>query len=144
MKKKIKICPDDLLAVTIGLVYLWFGVLKFFPGLSPADELAAKTIDALTFSYISSNISIVLLAIWETLVGILLIINKFRKQVIVLALIHILCTFTPLILFPELSFTNSPFGFSLIGQYIFKNIVIIGALLVLFKLTSLPNKCDLC
>ena len=36
--KKQKICCR-LLAMSIGLVYLWFGILKFFPHLSPAEDL---------------------------------------------------------------------------------------------------------
>ncbi len=36
-----------LLRVSIGLVFFWFGVLKFWPDLSPADDLAAATIDKL-------------------------------------------------------------------------------------------------
>lgn len=144
MMNKTKICPDNILAITIGLVYLWFGILKFIPGLSPADQLAAKTIDSLTFGIIPSRASVVLLAIWETLVGILLIFNLFRKQSIILALVHMACTFTPLVLFPDLSFTDSPFGLSLIGQYIFKNIIIVGALIVILRLRTSPNRCHLC
>ena len=142
--KTFKICPDDLLAISIGLVYIWFGVLKFFPGLSPADELATKTINSLTLGLISQEVSIILLAIWETVVGLLLVFNLFRSKAIQAALVHMVCTFTPLFLFPELSFHHSPFGFSLVGQYIFKNIVIVSALVVLYKLIAIPNRCNLC
>ncbi|RQW06070.1 hypothetical protein EH222_09245, partial [candidate division KSB1 bacterium] len=37
-----------LLRVSLGIVFFWFGVLKFFPGLSPAQDLAARTIEVLT------------------------------------------------------------------------------------------------
>ena len=30
-----------LLRLALGIVFFWFGVLKFFPGASPAEELAA-------------------------------------------------------------------------------------------------------
>jgi hypothetical protein len=30
-----------LLRVTLGIVFVWFGILKFFPNVSPAQELAA-------------------------------------------------------------------------------------------------------
>ena len=133
MKVIDHIRKNHILAITIGLVYLWFGGLKFFSHLSPAEDLAKNTIDVLTFGYISSNISIILLAIWETLIGVFLIINVFRKQVILLALVHLVFTFTPLLFFPSQSFNHSPLVFTLLGQYIFKNIVIIGALLTLYK-----------
>jgi uncharacterized membrane protein YphA (DoxX/SURF4 family) len=128
-----QIKKNHILAITIGLVYLWFGGLKFFNHLSPAEDLAKSTIDVLTFGFIPSNVSIILLAIWETLIGAFLISNFFRKQVIVLALIHLVFTFTPFIFFPSQSFNNSPLVFTLLGQYIFKNVVIIGALLTLYK-----------
>ncbi len=46
MSKKTKL---KLLAISIGLIYVWFGPLKFFPELSPAESLATETIDAMTF-----------------------------------------------------------------------------------------------
>ena len=131
-----KVCLSKPLASSIGIVYIWFGMLKYFPGLSPADELAIDTIELLTFGYIPSKVSIILLATWETLVGVMLIINFYRKYAIIFALIHMICTFTPLIIFPNLSFNDFPFGFSLVGQYIFKNIIIICALIVLLRLVT--------
>lgn len=134
MNFRKQISSNHILAISIGLVYLWFGVLKFFPQLSPAETLAKNTIDLLTFGIIPGNISIILLAIWETLVGILLIFNLYRKQAIIIALVHMVFTFTPLFLFPNQSFSDLPVGFSLVGQYIFKNIIIISALITLYRL----------
>lgn len=123
----------NLIAVSIGIVYLWFGFLKFFPHVSPAEELAKNTIDQLTFGLIPSDISFYILAFWETTVGILLIAGIFRKFTIIVALVHMVFTFTPLVLFPEISFSDVPFSFTIIGQYIIKNIVIVSALLLLLK-----------
>ena len=134
MKFKEQFFSDRLLSVSIGLVYLWFGGLKFFPHFSPAETLATNTIDALTFGIIPESISIVLLAIWETAIGLLLIFNFLKKQAIVIALIHMAFTFTPLFLLPDQSFTGLPMGFTLVGQYIFKNIIIISALITLYKM----------
>jgi uncharacterized membrane protein YphA (DoxX/SURF4 family) len=127
---------NHILAITIGIVYLWFGILKFFPLQSPAENLAKNTIDLLTLGIIPANISIILLAIWETLIGIFLILNIKRKKVLILAFAHILLTFLPLFLFSEDSFSLTPFSFTLLGQYIFKNIIIIGALITLYNLPS--------
>ena len=57
------------LRIGMGIVFLWFGVLKFFPGLSPATDLAVRTIDMLTFGLIPGNISLILLAILESAIG---------------------------------------------------------------------------
>ena len=140
MKIKKQILGNHVLAISIGLVYLWFGLLKFFPEMSPAESLAKNTISSLTFDLIPPNISIILLAIAETLIGLLLIMNISRRSVIIITLIHMAFTFTPLFMFPKLSFTNPPFAFTLLGQYIFKNIIIIAALLTLYKLPTTQNK----
>ena len=134
MDFKKQLSTNHILAITIGLVYLWFGSLKYLPELSPAEELAKNTVDLLTFGLIPGKLSILLLAIWETVVGLFLILNIYRRTVVILALIHMIFTFTPLFLFPEQSFTHSPFCFTLLGQYIVKNVIIIGALITLYKL----------
>jgi len=122
-----------LLRISISIVYLWFGALKFFHGVSPAEQLAQDTINTLFFGLIPSDVSIILLAVWEVLIGILLILNIYRRFAILLALIHMAFTFTPLFLFPDLSFTHPPFEFTIIGQYIVKNLIIVSALLILLK-----------
>ncbi len=134
MNLKKQLLDNHILAISIGLVYIWFGGLKFFPEFSPAENLAKNTIDMISFGIIPSNVSIILLAIWETAVGFLLILNIYRKQTIVIALVHMIFTFTPMFFFPEQSFSEAPMGFTLVGQYIFKNIIIISALLTLYKL----------
>ena len=37
------------LRVSLGIIFFWFGFLKFFPGLSPADQIATVTIEKLRF-----------------------------------------------------------------------------------------------
>ena len=120
------------LQISIGMVYLWFGALKFFPNLSPAEELAKSTIGELTFSMIPSSISIQLLAFWEVLVGLFFLINLQKKLSIRVAIVHMLLTFTPLFIFPELIFNENLLTLTLLGQYIIKNLIILGALGVLW------------
>ena len=62
-----------LLRVSVGIVFLWFGVLKFFPNLSPAQDLATHTISVLTFGIVPPNISLPVLAAWEVVIGLGLI-----------------------------------------------------------------------
>lgn len=125
-----------VLRYSIGIIYIWFGILKFFPGYSPAEDLAIMTIHKLTAGFLAARTSIILLAIWETLVGLLLILGFKTKEVLILLLLHMVCTFTPLLLFPELSFKIVPYSFTLVGQYIMKNIIIISAAWVLWQSES--------
>ena len=122
-----------LISISLGLVYLWFGALKFVPGLSPAEDLAKNTIDILTFSIIPPSVSIILLAIWETVIGAFLVLNRASRIVIIIGLVHIFLTFTPLLFFPGESFNIIPVGLTLVGQYIIKNFVFIAAYLFLLK-----------
>lgn len=128
----MKFFKKRLLSISIGIVYLWFGILKFFPGISPAEELAKSTIDLLFVHIISKDLGILLLAIWETGIGIALIIGLRKKIIVPIALLHIILTFSPLILFPQLIFEKHIVGLSLLGQYILKNIIIISALINLY------------
>ena len=58
-----------LLRISLGIVFFWFGVLKFIPGLSPAQDLATRTMDLLTFGLIPAQAAILLLAAWECAIG---------------------------------------------------------------------------
>lgn len=124
---------NTLLSIAIGIVYLWFGALKFFPELSPAEDLAKRTIQLLTFNIIPSSISILLLAFMEVGIGLSLIFNFYHKLAIKLAIIHIIFTFSPLFFFTEESFTSTLLTPTLLGQYIGKNLIIIAALFTLLK-----------
>lgn len=121
----------QLLRISIGIIYCWFGILKFVAGLSPAEVLAGGTIRLLSFGLLEAPVSIWLLAGWETSIGILLISGIWWKHTSRMVLLHMACTFTPLVLLPESSFTTMPYGLTLVGQYIFKNLIIVSAILVI-------------
>ncbi len=120
-----------LMRIGLGIVFFWFGVLKFFPGLSPAQDLAIRTIDLLTFGLIPASLSLVLLAAWECVIGLGLISGKFLRVTILLLLIQMLGTVAPLVLFPSEAFVAVPIAPTLEGQYIIKNIVLVSAALVI-------------
>ena len=122
---------ERIITLSIGLIFFIFGALKFFPHFSPAEEIAKKTVNVLTGNSIPSHISYFLLAIWETTIGLFFIINYKQKLAIILALIHLTLTFSTFIIFPELSFSKHPFSFTLLGQYIIKNIIILSVLVSL-------------
>jgi uncharacterized membrane protein YkgB len=119
-----------LLRISIGLIFVWFGVLKFWPGLSPADQLATETIDLLFFGLITENLARVLLAILETAIGIGLITGTFMRLTLLLLVGQMLGAVTPLFLFPEVTWSHL-FVPTLEGQYILKNIVLVSAALTI-------------
>ena len=116
--------------VGLGIVFLWFGALKFFPNLSPAQDLAARTIEALTAGAVHPAVSLPVLAAWESFIGIGLILNRWMRGVLFLLAVQMAGTFTPLVLFPGETWTVFPIAPTLEGQYIIKNLVLIGAAMV--------------
>ena len=119
------------LRVALGLVFLWFGALKFFPNLSPAQTLAVETIDVLTFGLMPGGVSLVLLAALECAIGLGLISGRFMRATLLLLAFQMVGAASPLLLFPGEVFTASPYAPTLEGQYIIKNIVLVSAGLVI-------------
>jgi uncharacterized membrane protein YkgB len=120
-----------LLRLSLGIIFFWFGVLKFFPGLSPAQSLAGETIEALSFGILSSSQAVLILAFWESLIGLGLLTGFFLRGTLFLLWLQMLGTMTPLFLFPEICFKSFPLVPTLEGQYIIKNLVLISAGIVI-------------
>ena len=120
-----------LLRVSLGIVFFWFGVLKFFPGLSPAEDLAARTISVLTFGLVPPAVSIPVLAAWECLIGLGLLSGRFMRVTLLLLFAQMIGTVLPIFFFPGEVFHVFPYAPTLEGQYIIKNIVLVSAGIVI-------------
>ena len=118
------------LRISIGLIFIWFGVLKFWPGLSPADQLAGATIDRLFAGLIPEDAARISLAVLETAIGLGLVSGRLMRFTLLLLVGQMLGTVTPLLLFPEVTWSQ-PFVPTLEGQYILKNIVLVSAALTI-------------
>ena len=116
--------------LALGIVFLWFGALKFVPDWSPAAGLATRTITRLSFGTVPPSVSLPLLAAWESLIGLGLLSGRFLRTTLLLLFVQIPGTLMPLFLFPGETFRIVPFAPTLEGQYIIKNLVIIGAAIV--------------
>ena len=113
------------LRYSLGLIYIWFGILKPF-GLSPAQELVENTV----YWFDNPKTFVPILGWWEVVIGLTMCIKPLIRVSIFLLFIQMPGTFLPLILLPEVCFNNFPFGLTLEGQYIIKNLIIISAALV--------------
>lgn len=114
------------LRFAIGVVFIWFGALKTIGELSPAYDLVAATVYWLT-----PEIIVPLLGLWEVAIGLCFLFTPLTRVAILLLALQMPGTFLPLILLPEVCFTIFPFGLTIEGQYIVKNLVIIGSALVI-------------
>jgi uncharacterized membrane protein YphA (DoxX/SURF4 family) len=116
-----------LIRTSLGIVFLWFGVLKFFPGLSPAEQLAGRTIERLTFGAVQPHLSLPVLAGWECLIGLGLLTGIAQRFTLLLLFLQMPGTILPLFFFPQETFLKVPYAPTLEGQYIIKNLVLISA-----------------
>lgn len=119
-----------LTRIALGVVFLWFGAIKFVPGWSPAEELAGRTIERITFGAVPAEVGVPILAAWESLIGIGLLAGRFLRVTLLLLFAQMPGTLLPLVLFPAETFTAFPYAPTMEGQYIIKNLVLIGAAIV--------------
>lgn len=115
-----------IMRVGLGIVFFWFGALKLFPGLSPAEALVRNTI-----FFVDPDWFIPVLALWEMAIGLGLIFGIFMRLTLLLLFLQLPGTALPLLVLPDVVWNSFPFGLTLEGQYIIKNLVLIGAGLVL-------------
>ena len=121
-----------LLRYAIGVVFIWFGALKLIPGLSPAEDLVRNTV-----YFVNPDVFYPVLAVWEVLIGMLLLFRPTVRGALFLLALQMPGTFLPFVVLPEVCFSTWPFqssldlfGLTMEGQYIVKNIVLITAGLV--------------
>lgn len=113
-----------LLRISSGVVFLWFGALKT-AGMSPAQELVARTV-----YWFPPEVFIPILGWWEVAIGLGLLIRPLARLAIALLFLQMPGTFLPLVILPDVCFTSIPFGLTIEGQYIVKNLVLISAAIV--------------
>jgi uncharacterized membrane protein YkgB len=115
-----------VLRVALGIVFIWFGALKFVPGLSPAEDLVRATVP-----FLPGNVFLPFLGLWEVAIGLGFLTGRALRLTILLLFLQMPGTLAPVALLPERVFTLVPFGLTLEGQYIVKNLVLIAAALVI-------------
>jgi len=113
-----------LLRISLGVIFFWFGLLKLIGG-SEANELAERTV-----YWIRPDVFIPILAGWEMLIGIGLIVRPLVRAAILLLMLQMPGTFLPLVLLPDICWIRVPWAPTLEGQYIIKNLVLISAAIV--------------
>jgi uncharacterized membrane protein YkgB len=113
-----------LLRLALAIIFIWFGALKLFQA-SPADELVRRTI-----YWLSPDIFMPVLGLWEVAIGVGLLFRPLLRVALLLLALQLPGTFLPLVVLPEVCFVRFPFELTMEGQYIVKNLLIIGAALV--------------
>ena len=113
-----------ILRYALAVVFIWFGLLKPL-GMSPAETLVKNTV-----YFLPPDVFFPILGWWEVAIGVGLLYRPLNRLALGLLFLQMPGTMLPLLLLPEVCFTSAPFGLTMEGQYIIKNIVLIGAALV--------------
>jgi len=117
----------NILRVAVGIVFVWFGVLKFCPGLCDVEMLAAKTMQVLTLGLVPVRVCIWALGAVECGIGAGLIAGRAMRMTTVCLMLHLCGTFLPMVMFPGETWKHFPYAPTLVGQYILKNMVLLAA-----------------
>jgi uncharacterized membrane protein YkgB len=114
------------LRLALGSVFFWFGALKIF-GASPVTLLIQET-----YTFLPVNPFVLVLGVWEMLIGIGIILKRALRCALVLLGVHLLGTFASLWLNPSLFFVKGlPLCLTSDGEFVIKNLVMITAALVI-------------
>ncbi|MFZ5759016.1 MAG: hypothetical protein ACOY32_05195 [Thermodesulfobacteriota bacterium] len=114
-----------LMRISLALIFIWFGALKPL-GISPEIELIKRTV-----YWLRPESFVIVLGWWEIAIGTALLIRPLIRVALLLLLIQLPGTFLPLLLLPEICFSTFPFGLTLEGQYIVKNLFLVSAAFVI-------------
>jgi len=115
-----------VLRITLGIVFLWFGALKIFD-LSPVTDLIAET-----YGFLPQDAFLLILGIWEVLIGIGLLAKFYLRVTLALLWLQMAGVIFAIILAPSMFYLqNNPLLLTVEGEFVLKNIVLIAAGLVI-------------
>ncbi|AWB95637.1 DoxX family protein [Agromyces badenianii] len=117
------------LRVSLGLVFLVFGALKFFPGLSPVEALVSRTWNVLSFGIVDGYAALALTATLEVFVGVALVTGLLLRIGLLALAVTFVGVFSPLVFFAGELFAAA--GPTLTAQYILKDVVLVAAAMVI-------------
>jgi uncharacterized membrane protein YkgB len=113
-----------LLRLALAIIFIWFGALKIFQA-SPADDIIKRTV-----YWLRPEMFLPILGGWEVAIGVCLLFRPLLRVGGLLLALQLPGTFLPLVVLPEVCFERFPFVLTMEGQYIIKNLLIIGAAIV--------------
>ena len=120
-----------ILRVSLGAVFLAFGLLKFFPGVSPAQDLVVHTTDILTLGLVPGPVALVGVAALECVIGLCLISGRGLRAAVYMLSVQLIGILSPVVLLAARLFDGPHGAPTLEGQYVLKDVILVGAALVI-------------
>jgi uncharacterized membrane protein YkgB len=122
------------LRIALGIVFLWFGSLKLF-GASPVVDLIAKT-----YYFLPTNAFLMVLGVWEVLIGIGLLLKLSLRVTLGLLWLQMAGTLLAPVFAPEMFFQSGNLLLLTVeGEFVIKNLVLIVAGIVIGGHEVAPN-----
>ncbi|MBA4116325.1 MAG: DoxX family membrane protein, partial [Rubrobacter sp.] len=113
------------LRISLGVIFVWFGVLKVI-GASPVYDLVASTV-----YLVPPEFFVPFLGFWEIAVGLGLLTGLALRLTLVFFLMQMAGTFLVLVVKPEVAFQGlNPLLLTTEGEFVVKNIILISGALV--------------
>ncbi|HEY5261122.1 MAG TPA: DoxX family protein [Solirubrobacteraceae bacterium] len=119
------------LRIAVGAIFLGFGILKYFPGVSPAQSIVEATTHILFLGVIPGDVAIKMIATLECFIGICLLLNRWMRLAVWLLAIEFVGILAPIFLLSGRLFTGPHHAPNLLGQYCLKDIILVTAALVI-------------
>ncbi len=119
------------LRVTVGMIFVGFGALKFFAGVSPAENLAITTVDRLTLGLVPGGVGLGAIATLECFIGVSLLANRWMRLAVWLLAVQLIGILAPIVLLTGRLFSGPHHAPTLEGQYVLKDIILVAAGMVI-------------
>ncbi len=119
------------LRIAVGAVFLGFGILKYFPGVSPAQNLSEATTHILLLGLVPGAVAIKMIATLECVIGLCLLTGRAMRLGIWLLATEFVGILSPIFLLPARLFSGPYHAPTLEGQYVLKDIILVTAALVI-------------
>ncbi|WP_041258607.1 hypothetical protein [Fibrella aestuarina] len=120
-----------ILRVCMGLVFLGFGILKFFPHISPIEDLATRTTTTLTLGVFTGHNAMDFVAGLECAIGVCFLSGRFLRVGVWLMALQMIGAMSPLLIYPAELFPGPLHAPTLAAQYIIKDIILVAAGMVI-------------
>ena len=115
-----------LLRISLGVLFVWFGLLKVFQE-SPVANLVAETI-----YWFDPDLVVPALGVFEVFVGACLVAGRLMRVALPLLVLQMVGTFLVPVLLPEVAFRDgNPLLLTVEGEFVIKNLVLLSAALVI-------------
>ncbi len=131
-----------LLRISMGSIILLFGVMKYFPGASPAENLVMATTHLLTLGLIPDHVALVLTATLECFIGLALLTGVLPRVTVCLQAMWLVGILSPAVLLPQRLFSGPGHAPSLEGQYVLKDVILVAACVVIATSNARQKKAE--